>query len=75
MIWTVLSALLALGMIWQRTLINAHWLSDSIVGILAGLGVGFILWWAFWPWLNRDYGRRPWFLTRTGAAAPAASAV
>lgn len=62
----VIGALLILGMIWQRTLINAHWLSDTIAGVFAGVGVAMLLWWAFEPWLRRDRGRRPRFLkTRT----------
>lgn len=62
----VIGALLTLGMIWQRTLINAHWLSDTIAGVFAGVGVAMLLWWAFEPWLRRDRWRRPWFLkTRT----------
>lgn len=55
-------AVLILGMIWQRTLVNAHWVSDAIAGSLAGVGVGLVMWWAFEPWLRRDYRKRPWFL-------------
>ncbi|UNK71357.1 phosphatase PAP2 family protein [Microbacterium sp. H1-D42] len=73
-VWAVISVLLTMGMIWQRTLINAHWFSDTVVGILAGMGVALVLWWAFWPWLNRDYGRRPWFLKPVQAPATASAA-
>ena len=65
----VLGAVLIIGMIWQRTLINAHWLSDTVAGTIAGLGTALLLWWAFWPWLQRDHGRRPWFLRRRTAPA------
>lgn len=72
-IWIAVSVLLSAGMIWQRTLINAHWLSDALIGVTTGIGVALILWWAFWPWLQRDYGRRPWFLRRTTPAHAAAA--
>lgn len=57
-----IGALLAVGMIWQRTLVNAHWVSDAVAGVLAGIGVALVLWWTFEPWLRRDRGRRPWFI-------------
>ena len=57
----VIAAILLVGIVWQRTLINAHWFSDTIAGILAGLGVGLLLQWAFWPWLQRDHARSPGF--------------
>lgn len=56
-IWWIFGAVLAAGMVWQRTLINAHWLSDTIAGLLGGAGVTLILWWAFAPLLDRDRGR------------------
>ena len=59
--WTVIGALIAIGMIWQRTLINAHWLSDAVTGILAGTAAALLMVWAFWPWLQRDAHRPlPW---------------
>lgn len=63
-IWLVIGLLLCAGMIWQRTLINAHWLSDSITGVIGGVGVGLIMWWAFWPLLKKDESR-PWRIART----------
>ncbi|MET0726367.1 MAG: phosphatase PAP2 family protein [Leifsonia sp.] len=56
-IWWIVAALLAVGIVWQRTLINAHWLSDTIVGVAAGAAGTLILWWAFHPLLAKDYGR------------------
>ena len=56
-IWWIFATFLAVGMVWQRTLINAHWLSDTIVGLVAGAGVAAILWWAFYPLLAMDAGR------------------
>lgn len=58
----VVGALLIVGMIWQRTLVNAHWFTDCLSGMLVGLGVGLVLWWAFEPWLRADRGRRPAFI-------------
>ncbi|WP_127473350.1 phosphatase PAP2 family protein [Microbacterium sulfonylureivorans] len=60
--WWVVGTLIAVGMMWQRTLINAHWLSDTFFGIVAGVAGVLLMWWAFWPWLQRDYGRPVWFL-------------
>ncbi len=67
-VWWILGVLIMVGMIWQRTLINAHWFSDAVFGIIAGASAALLMWWAFWPWLQRDYERRVWFLTssRTG---------
>lgn len=60
----VIGLFLVVGMIWQRTLVNAHWVSDAVAGIFAGVGVALLLWWAFEPWLRRDRFRRPWFLRK-----------
>ena len=61
-VWIVLGVLLAAGMVWQRTLINAHWFTDTCAGLIGGAGVALLLWWAFLPWLRRDQERRVWFL-------------
>mgnify|MGYP006341765573 FL=1 len=63
-IWWVIGALIMVGMIWQRTLINAHWLSDAVFGLIAGVVGVLLMWWAFWPLLRADYGRPVWFLHR-----------
>ena len=65
--WIVLGALLAIGMVWQRTLINAHWFSDTCAGLIGGAAVALLLWWAFLPWLRRDQARRVRFLRRVEA--------
>ncbi|WP_334152246.1 phosphatase PAP2 family protein [Microbacterium sp.] len=67
--WIVLGALLAVGMVWQRTLINAHWFSDTCAGLIGGAAVALLLWWAFLPWLRRDQARRVWFLRRAKTGA------
>jgi undecaprenyl-diphosphatase len=61
-VWIVLGVLLAVGMVWQRTLINAHWFTDTCAGLIGGAAVAVLLWWAFLPWLRRDQERRMWFL-------------
>jgi membrane-associated phospholipid phosphatase len=68
-VWIVLGALLAVGMVWQRTLINAHWFSDTCAGLIGGTAVALLLWWAFLPWLRRDHARRVWFLSRVEAGS------
>ena len=32
LVWWIIAAVIGGGMIWQRTLINAHWLSDTVLG-------------------------------------------
>ncbi|WP_426621344.1 phosphatase PAP2 family protein [Microbacterium sp. As-52] len=63
-VWIVLGVLLAVGMVWQRTLINAHWFTDTCAGLIGGAAVALLLWWAFLPWLRRDQERRGWFLRK-----------
>lgn len=70
-IWWGVAAILMLGMMWQRTLINAHWISDTFFGVIAGAGATLLVWWAFWPWLQRDYGRPVWFLRSKTPSVPA----
>ncbi|MEV4776075.1 phosphatase PAP2 family protein [Microbacterium sp. LWH12-1.2] len=72
-IWAVLGAFLAVGMVWQRTLINAHWLSDAGAGLIGGAGVALLLWWAFWPQLAQDHRRPVWFLPHGNSSIPAAT--
>lgn len=53
-IWWFFGVLLGIGIIWQRTLINAHWLSDTVAGLILGIGATLIIWWAFAPLLAAD---------------------
>ncbi|MEF3402792.1 phosphatase PAP2 family protein [Agromyces sp. CCNWLW203] len=66
--WWIIGALLVVGMIWQRTLINAHWLSDALFGVIGGASATLILWWAFAALLQKDYGKP---LFRRSIEAPA----
>jgi undecaprenyl-diphosphatase len=72
--WWVLGLLLMLGMAWQRTLVNAHWLSDTLVGLVTRVGAALLMWWAFWPWLHREYGRPISSRRRQRAREPGAAA-
>ncbi|MET0734734.1 MAG: phosphatase PAP2 family protein [Microbacterium sp.] len=60
--WWIFGGLVMLGMMWQRTLINAHWLSDTFFGLAAGAAGALLMWWLFWPLLQKDHGRPVWFL-------------
>lgn len=55
--WWPVAGLLAAGMMWQRTLINAHYITDTFAGILAGASFVALLWWALAPALDKDRGR------------------
>jgi membrane-associated phospholipid phosphatase len=52
-------------MIFCRTYLAAHWLSDTLESLPVAIGLGLVLWWAFGPLLERDRERpvrRPaWF--------------
>lgn len=61
-VWWCVSVVLAIGIVWQRTLVNAHWLSDTFAGLLAGALAVVLVWWAFYPMIDKDYGRPIWFL-------------
>ncbi len=47
----------ALLMIFCRTYLRAHWLSDTVESLLVGSGVALVLWWVFTPWLASDQAR------------------
>ncbi len=44
-------------MMYCRTYLAAHWLSDTVEGVLVGAGLGLLLWWIFTPALAADRGR------------------
>ncbi|CAM5664599.1 hypothetical protein GCM10010329_11710 [Streptomyces spiroverticillatus] len=68
--WWPVAALLVLTMMWSRTWLHAHWLSDTAAGALAGAGTTLLLWWVFAPLLAKD-GRRKAPAPEAAAAAPA----
>jgi membrane-associated phospholipid phosphatase len=64
--WRVVAVLLMVGMPLQRTLVNAHWLSDTIAGLIAGTAATLLVQWALWPLIRKDHGRPIWFLAHGG---------
>ncbi|WP_428951639.1 phosphatase PAP2 family protein [Streptomyces sp. cg35] len=48
-LWYPAATLLTLAMMWSRTWLHAHWLSDTMAGAVAGTGVTLLVWWAFGP--------------------------
>ncbi|MFD3676245.1 phosphatase PAP2 family protein [Streptomyces sp. NPDC058613] len=67
--WWIGGAVFTLAMMWSRTWLHAHWLSDTAAGAAAGAGAALVAWWLFGPALARE-SVRP--LGRRGAAAGAA---
>lgn len=72
--WWIIAAVIGGGMIWQRTMINAHWLSDTAFGLAAGAATTLIVWWAFYLLLKKDYGK-PLFGRKIETDAAQASAL
>ena len=68
LVWWIVGGLIAVGMIWQRTLINAHWFSDAVFGVIGGASATLVLWWAFSTLLAKDYGK-PLFRRRIESPA------
>lgn len=66
--WWIVGGLIALGMVWQRTLINAHWFSDAVFGVIGGASATLVLWWAFSTLLEKDYAK-PLFRRRIESPA------
>ncbi|MYW64115.1 phosphatase PAP2 family protein [Streptomyces sp. SID8379] len=54
--WWPVGVVLTLTMMWSRTWLHAHWLSDTLAGALAGAGATLLVCWAFGP--GRLRGRR-----------------
>lgn len=68
-VWVAGSAYVVL-MAWSRTLLGAHWLSDTIGGALIGAGVVLVLWAFSAHWLEAErLGAARTLEARSGAAA------
>jgi membrane-associated phospholipid phosphatase len=46
-------------MMWCRTYLAAHWLTDTFESLAVAGGITLVLWWAFTPALAREAARRP----------------
>jgi len=47
--WMAVALVLTLAMMWSRTDLSVHWLSDTVAGALLGTGVTLVLYWAMAP--------------------------
>lgn len=55
--WWIGGAVFTLAMMWSRTWLHAHWLSDTAAGAAAGAGAGLLAWWVCAPALAREAER------------------
>lgn len=55
--WWGAGTLFTLAMMWSRTWLHAHWLSDTAAGAAAGAGTGLLAWWLCRPALDRERAR------------------
>ncbi|MEV3992638.1 phosphatase PAP2 family protein [Streptomyces sp. NPDC049837] len=53
-VWWAAGAALTVAMMWSRTWLHAHWLSDTLAGATTGAGAALLLWWLFTPLLLRE---------------------
>lgn len=56
--WWPVGIAFVLVMMWSRTFLGAHWLTDTVAGAVLGAGVTLMLWWLCAPLLARDDARR-----------------
>jgi len=56
--WWPAGIAFVLVMMWSRTFLAAHWITDTFAGAVLGTGVALLLWWVFAPLLARDDARR-----------------
>ncbi|MFF4319265.1 phosphatase PAP2 family protein [Streptomyces sp. NPDC001568] len=70
--WWPAGAVFTLAMMWSRTWLHAHWLSDTAAGAAAGAGIGLLAWWLCAPALLRERAR---VHDRRGAAVNATDPV
>ncbi|GHI85869.1 phosphatase PAP2 family protein [Streptomyces xanthophaeus] len=52
--WWISGALFTVAMMWSRTWLYAHWLSDTVAGASVGAGTALLLWWLFRRALARE---------------------
>jgi len=66
--WWPVGIAFVLVMMWSRTFLGAHWLTDTFAGAAVGTSVALLLWWLCAPLLARDAARRA---RRKNSATPA----
>ncbi|MBT2422471.1 phosphatase PAP2 family protein [Streptomyces sp. ISL-22] len=52
--WWAAGIALTGAMMWSRTWLHAHWLTDTLAGAMTGAGAALVLWWLFTPLLARE---------------------
>jgi undecaprenyl-diphosphatase len=57
--WWIAGTVLTVAMMWSRTWLHAHWLSDTLAGAVAGAGAALVLWWLCTPLLARETPTSP----------------
>lgn len=55
--WWPVGIVFVVAMMWSRTFLGAHWLTDTFAGAAVGTGVSLLLWWLCAPLLARDSAR------------------
>ncbi|MET7842570.1 phosphatase PAP2 family protein [Streptomyces sp. NPDC005356] len=49
-LWWPVGAVLTAAMMWSRTWVHAHWLSDTVAGAMVGCGTTLLVTWAMAGW-------------------------
>ncbi|MFD5793818.1 phosphatase PAP2 family protein [Streptomyces diastatochromogenes] len=57
--WWAFGIAVTVAMMWSRTWLQAHWLSDTVAGATTGAGTALVLWWLFTPLLSRETDASP----------------
>ncbi|MET9962882.1 phosphatase PAP2 family protein [Streptomyces sp. NPDC006326] len=53
-LWWAAGTVFTLAMMWSRTWLHAHWLTDTLAGAAAGAGAALLAWWLHGPALARE---------------------
>ncbi|WP_308296593.1 phosphatase PAP2 family protein [Streptomyces sp. ISL-44] len=52
--WWISGTLFTVAMMWSRTWLHAHWLTDTVAGAAVGAGAALLFWWLFRGKLARE---------------------